>query len=85
MSDEGQRILDAKIAVYIEERRKLFVRGFARFVIGQGVGALCSVMDPKTKKPITWQTRGRQLYGAELFTTVMREELEKLKGSSGGA
>lgn len=77
-------MLDPAIEAYIEERKKQFVRGFARFVIKQGVGALCSIVDPKTKKPVTWQTRGRQLYGAELFTTVMREEVAALKAKTDG-
>lgn len=86
MSEEdGTKILDAKVAEYIEERKRLFVRGFARFVIRQGAGALCSIEDPKTKRPITWQARGRQLYGVTLFNAVLREEIEALKGKTDAA
>lgn len=76
--DEGRRILDEKLKAYVADRYT-FVRGFVRFVIRQGHGALCSIEDPKTRTPITWQARGRQLYGAELFNDAMREELVRMK------
>lgn len=76
MSEDGRKILDEKIEAYLEERKQ-FVRGFARLVIRQGPGALCGVLDAKTKQPITWQTRGRQLYGVRLFNETFREELAR--------
>lgn len=78
MSPDAEVVaLDAKIAVYLEERRRLFVRGFAKFVIAQGSGALAP--SSEKGKALTWQARGRQIYGAEPFNQVMREELAARK------
>lgn len=70
-------MLNEKIEAYCEERKQ-FVRGFARFVIDQGPGALTpSALEPESKDPtLTWQKRGRQIYGVRLFNQVLREELE---------
>lgn len=76
MSDEGRAALDAKLEAYCEERKQ-FVRGFVRLVIRQGHGAKCGIIDPRTKEPMSWQARGRQLYGVELFNQVFREELAR--------
>lgn len=60
------------------EQRKQLARGFARFVIRQGSGACCPhpyEKGPHAGEPKTWQARGREIYGIELFNQVMREEL----------
>ena len=57
------------------------VKAFARFVIDQGHGAVCSMKD-QHNRPITWQARGRQLYGTDEFNKALLEEIEARKAKS---
>lgn len=75
---EGEQQLEATIKAYIQDRKQ-FVRGFARFVIEKGHGAVSPRKNEKGKL-MSWQGVGRLLYGADLFNTVFREELTKLNG-----
>lgn len=69
-----------KIEAHAEERRRLFVRGFARFVILRGSGAKAPAVDGQEKAE-TWQAVGRRLYGESLFNEVLREEIEAQRGA----
>lgn len=77
--DPGRAALDAEVDRVCRERKVKFVRGFVRFVISQGYGAKCPSIKDDKGAPITWQQRGRQMYGKDLFDTVMREELAARK------
>jgi len=66
-----------------DDLQKDLVRGFARFVLKQGRGATCPTPH-KNNQPKTWQQRGRELYGAELFNSVLREEIERMKQEANG-
>lgn len=73
------------VAEHTEARKRQFVAGFARFVIGRGEGALAPTL--VNGKQETWQAVGRRLYGAQLFSEVLRRELaarkEALSAASG--
>lgn len=62
----------------VRHQNPAFARGFARKVLDLGHGAVTGDVD-KDGKPITWQARGRQLFGAEAFSKAMREEIAERK------
>lgn len=78
--DEARRQLEEAVERSLSQKRDL-ARGFARFVIKMGHGALAPSSTPERR--VTWQQKGRELYGRELFNEVLREELAKLKGEAG--
>jgi hypothetical protein len=58
-----------------------FARGFARKVLDLGHGAVTGQVD-SSGKPVTWQARGRELFGAEVFNQAMRDEIAARKAAT---
>jgi len=72
--DQGRQILHTKIDAYLDERRKQFCLGFARFVLERGLDTMAPVRDGK--KPETWRQAGQRLYGHEVFEATLAAEVQ---------
>lgn len=71
--DDGQRILNAKIDRYLEDRGRMFALGFVRFVLEQGLET--KAPQREGKPPETWRQAGRRLYGEKLFEATLAAEV----------
>lgn len=79
MSADPLEAVRVQIQQHAEERKRLFVVGFVRFVIERGAGAIAPTQ--ADGKPETWQAVGRRLYGVSLFNQVLTDELAAIAAS----
>lgn len=76
--NDGWAALDRTIDAYLEERRTLFMRGFAEYCIKQGLDKP-SPYPPSREKKHTWRERGQRMYGARHFDACVKELLDAKK------
>ncbi|HSV90886.1 MAG TPA: hypothetical protein VLH80_07285 [Nitrospiraceae bacterium] len=72
MSCEREKVKQ-QLDTYIDERRKLFMAGFARFVLERGMETIAPELKGKPRE--RWIDVGRRLYGKEHFDGALRAEL----------
>jgi hypothetical protein len=71
---DGRKVLQETVDAYLEERRRMFMVGFVRFVLERGLETKAPLQD--RKPPETWRQVGRRLYGVEPFEATLATEVQ---------